>query len=104
MQIKIFSIPIADSGVMQEEMNKFLRGHKVLEVQQELISTERGGIWCFCVRYIQGIQKCQILKIWHFLTVQQIISTAIGQLEKTDISLQYYLESRSARFLKSGTS
>jgi len=54
MQIRIFTVPITDTGALQEELNKFLRAHKVLEVQQELISTERGGIWCFCVRYIQG--------------------------------------------------
>ena len=55
MQIRIFTIPITDTGMLQEEMNKFLRGHKILEVQQELITNNKGsGYWCFCVRYIQG--------------------------------------------------
>lgn len=35
-------------------MNQFLRGHKVLEVGQEIIQNERGASWCFCVRYIEG--------------------------------------------------
>jgi len=53
MQIKLFTIPIGDSGTALEEMNKFLRGNKILEVQNQLISNENGAYWCFCVRYIE---------------------------------------------------
>jgi len=53
MQIKLFTIPIGDSGTAQEEMNRFLRGNKILEVQNQLISNENGAYWCFCVRYIE---------------------------------------------------
>lgn len=52
MQIKIFTIPIADNGILQEEMNKFMRGHKVLEVSQEFYQSQSGAAWCFCVKYI----------------------------------------------------
>ena len=52
MQIKTFTIPIADNGVLQEEMNKFMRGHKVLEVTQEFYQSPSGAAWCFCVKYI----------------------------------------------------
>lgn len=37
-----------------EEMNRFLRGYKILEIQQQLISNEHGASWCFCVKYIEG--------------------------------------------------
>lgn len=53
MQIKLFTIPIGDSGTALEEMNRFLRGNKILEVQNQLISNENGAYWCFCVRYIE---------------------------------------------------
>jgi len=53
MQIKLFTIPIGDSGAAQEEMNRFLRGNKILEVENHLISNENGAYWCFCVRYIE---------------------------------------------------
>lgn len=53
MQIKLFTIPIGDSGSAQEEMNRFLRGNKIIEVQNQLISNENGAYWCFCVRYIE---------------------------------------------------
>jgi superfamily II DNA helicase RecQ len=53
MQIKLFTIPIGDSGAAVEEMNHFLRGNKILEVENHLISNANGAYWCFCVRYIE---------------------------------------------------
>ncbi len=46
MQIKLFTIPIGDSGTALEDMNRFLRGNKILEVQNQLISNENGAYWC----------------------------------------------------------
>ena len=53
MQIKLFTIPIGDSGAGQEELNRFLRGNKILEVENQFVSNENGAYWCFCVRYIE---------------------------------------------------
>ena len=54
MQIKLFTIPISDTGTSNEELNRFLRANKVLEVENHLISNERGAFWCFCVKYIES--------------------------------------------------
>jgi superfamily II DNA helicase RecQ len=56
MQFKIFTIPVTDDGTAIEEMNRFLRGHKVLEVEQQLISTKIGSHWHFCVKYLANAQ------------------------------------------------
>ena len=53
MQIKLFIIPITDTGVMLEDMNKFLRANKILETETHLVQNERGASWCFCVKYIE---------------------------------------------------
>ena len=53
MQIKLFTIPIGDSGEAVEEMNRFLRGNKILEVQNQLVNNQNGAYWCFCIRYIE---------------------------------------------------
>jgi superfamily II DNA helicase RecQ len=53
MQFKLFTIPIGDCGSSLEEMNRFLRGNKILEVQNQLMTNERGACWCFCVRFIE---------------------------------------------------
>lgn len=53
MQIKLFTIPIGDSGGALQEMNAFLRGNKILEVEKQLIGNDNGAYWCFCVSYIE---------------------------------------------------
>jgi superfamily II DNA helicase RecQ len=54
MQIRIFTIPVGDSGSLQSEMNAFLSGHRVLEIEQKFFQNDNGGYWSFCVRYING--------------------------------------------------
>ncbi len=51
MQINIFTIPVGESGSALQEMNTFLNAHKILEIEQKLISSDNGANWCFCVRY-----------------------------------------------------
>ncbi|GHV24808.1 hypothetical protein FACS1894176_01910 [Bacteroidia bacterium] len=52
MQLQIFTIPVSDTGIFQTELNHFLSGHKVLEIEQHFYQNEKGGYWSFCVRYI----------------------------------------------------
>ena len=56
MQFKIFTIPIADDGTAIDEMNRFLRAHKVLESEQQLVSTKNGTFWHFCIKYLANAQ------------------------------------------------
>jgi superfamily II DNA helicase RecQ len=56
MQIKIFNIPVSDDGSQLEDVNAFLRSHKVLDMEQKLLQSEYSGSWCFCIRYIEGQQ------------------------------------------------
>lgn len=53
MQIKIFTIPIGDAGAAQEELNRFLRSHKILEIESQFVSHPHAVYWCFCVRYVE---------------------------------------------------
>lgn len=52
MQFKIFTVPVSDDGTATNEMNRFLSSHKVLEVEQQLVSTKTGSQWHFCVKYL----------------------------------------------------
>jgi len=56
MQFKIFTIPVADDGSAIEDMNRFLRAHKVLEAEQQLVSTKSGTFWHFCIKYLANAQ------------------------------------------------
>ena len=62
MQFKLFTIPITDSGAALDEMNQFLRGHKVLETDKHLVQNEHGATWCFCVSYIINSKPANIKK------------------------------------------
>ena len=44
MQIKTFKIPLG-GGEMEEELNRFLRGHRVLKVERAFCLVLRGGSW-----------------------------------------------------------
>ncbi len=52
MQIKIFTISPVDHEAGTEEMNKFLRSTRVVEVKQEYDAQR--GFWTFVVTYIEG--------------------------------------------------
>ena len=52
MQIKVFTIPVHDDGGWNEELNRFLRSHRVLEVEREFVQDGSASCWCFCVRYL----------------------------------------------------
>jgi len=53
MQIKLFAIPIGDNGTALQELNAFLKAHKILEIEQKLTSNKNGSCWCFCIRYLE---------------------------------------------------
>jgi superfamily II DNA helicase RecQ len=52
MQIKFFSVPIPDGTVMEEELNRFLRAHRVLQVRKELVVLPAGACWAVAVDYL----------------------------------------------------
>jgi superfamily II DNA helicase RecQ len=52
MQFKVFHIAISGSSEAEEELNKFLRSHRIVTVQRELARTASGTFWCFCVEYL----------------------------------------------------
>ncbi len=54
MQIKVFTISIHDSKEANEELNRFLRGYRILEVEQQLVQSREQHYWVFCVRYLES--------------------------------------------------
>lgn len=52
MQYKIFTISIFDGEILEEEMNKFLRNHKIIEVEKHF--SEAFSAWTFSITYIEN--------------------------------------------------
>ena len=46
MQVSIFTVAPGDAPAL-EELNRFLRGHRVLTLDREC----HGGVWSFCVAW-----------------------------------------------------
>ena len=53
MQFKLYVIPVDDNGRALDEMNVFLRSHRILEEQHELVSGKNGTSWHFCLKYLE---------------------------------------------------
>ena len=54
MQFKFFNIPVNDLELSGEELNKFLRSHRVLEVKQKLVKTKNNASWHFTIQYLDS--------------------------------------------------
>ena len=57
MQFKVFRIAVSGDTEAEEELNKFLRSHRIVTVQRELARTQSEMFWCFCVEYIDQAIK-----------------------------------------------
>jgi len=59
MQLKFFTIPLTDNLQDEEELNKFLRSHKILDIKQQFVSNNSGDYWSFVIKYLN---KSNVLK------------------------------------------
>lgn len=49
-QISTFFVPVPDGGEFQADLNAFLRGHRVLQIEKAFT----GSGWAFCVEWLEG--------------------------------------------------
>ena len=59
MQIKLFTIPCSESKELNEELNKFLKGNKIVNVEKQFYILNCEAYWSFCITYLpnQNIQQ-----------------------------------------------
>ena len=53
MQLKLFIVPVKNVTAPEAEMNAFLRGHRVLAVEKELVPDGENSFWTFCVEHLE---------------------------------------------------
>jgi superfamily II DNA helicase RecQ len=54
MQFEVFTVP-AGGGEAMVELNRFLSIHRVIGVENHLVTAQGGGpVWVFCVEYLRG--------------------------------------------------
>lgn len=54
MQCKFFCIPASDPVTAEDELNRFLRSHRILDVTTEFASDGGNSSWCVCVRWLEA--------------------------------------------------
>ena len=54
MPIKFFAVPALDPGEAETELNRFMRGHRVVTNTRELAVGSGGPVWCVAVEYIDA--------------------------------------------------
>ena len=59
IQLKHFMIPAEDAADAEEALNRFLRGHQILNVRQEFVAAGADSRWCIAVRYAQRQDRNQ---------------------------------------------
>lgn len=52
IKVKIYTIPILGGEALNEEMNRFIRSKKVLQIESQMVNQDQGAYWSFCIRYI----------------------------------------------------
>ena len=53
MQIKLFTMPAYGGEAAEEEINKFLRSHRVLQLERHYVA-DNGGYWAMLIEYADG--------------------------------------------------
>ncbi|MBR5686873.1 MAG: HRDC domain-containing protein [Prevotella sp.] len=96
MQYKFYKISLLDSAQSEEELNKFLRSHRVLTTERHFCP-DNGGYWAVAVEYADqnplaevppahrrdkdvtaGMSEEEKARFEHFRTIRRQISTANG--------------------------
>lgn len=54
MQIKVFCVPMEGGEQEEAALNKFLRGNRILKVQQQFTDAGSQPSWSYSVSYLQG--------------------------------------------------
>jgi superfamily II DNA helicase RecQ len=57
MAYRFFQVPVRDGGAAEEELNRFLRGHRVLSVDRRWVDVGTESFWSFCVDYLETVQS-----------------------------------------------
>lgn len=54
MQVQVFSVSTYENRQQLEELNAFLRGHKIIDIEKQLVVSGQQAYWTFCIRYLEG--------------------------------------------------
>ena len=54
MEIQLFTMPLCPQPEQLEELNHFLRSHKVVDIRKEIAMVDGNSVWTFCITYLRN--------------------------------------------------
>ena len=57
LQYASFLLPFHAGSAEQEELNRFLRGHRIVQTRKELVATDDASGWAVLVEYLDSPEK-----------------------------------------------
>lgn len=54
MRFRFFTIPAMSPGAAEEDLNRFVAGHRVSNVERQLVVDGAASFWAVCVTWIEG--------------------------------------------------
>ena len=57
LQYASFLLPLHSDSAEQEELNRFLRGHRIVQTRKELVVSENASHWVILVEYLDSPEK-----------------------------------------------
>jgi len=56
MRFKFFTIPLHNTDQVENELNRFLAGHRITSVEKHFVEAGESSAWSLCVGYVEGGQ------------------------------------------------
>jgi superfamily II DNA helicase RecQ len=60
MSFRFFAIPITSADEPAEVLNAFLRSHRIIKVDRQLIDQGTSSLWVICVEYLDGVNGADL--------------------------------------------
>jgi len=57
MQYAPFLLPLHSGSAEQDELNRFLRGKRIIQTRKELVTTDGASHWAILVEYLENPEK-----------------------------------------------
>lgn len=62
MQLKFFTFTILEASIIEEQINKFMRSVRVLEIKREVVIEGATAYWVICILYVSTNDPDPVVK------------------------------------------
>ena len=75
LQYASFLLPLHADSAEQDALNRFIRGHRIVQIRKELVAIEGFSQWAILIEYLEGQEKSTSESIKSKVDYKEILST-----------------------------